>query len=246
VYLTFQYKGVVSVYVTAYYKDGEFYLPVNEMFGTLGIDHNVDSGTLTVSGMYLGERSYLIDFKNHVVKMGKKESLIQAEDFLIKELDYFLKAGVFQKMFGLNFSVDFSNLQLELETPDKMPVVAEFEREQRWSRLERQTPDFEPSFYPLKFDRSLGTIDGGFLDYNLTTIFTPESELLTLSNSIGLEVLGGDLQGNTFGAFSQEQIAFTTQNLRWRFVQRNNPAVQQLYGRTNDLRGYGQQSHNGV
>ncbi len=68
VYLTFQYRGVVSNYVTAYYKDDQFYLPVSELFSLLEINHTVDQGNLIISGVYLGETEYQLDFNNQTAQ----------------------------------------------------------------------------------------------------------------------------------------------------------------------------------
>ncbi|WP_440999229.1 SPOR domain-containing protein [Fodinibius sp. SL11] len=222
VYLTFQYRGVVSNYVTAYYKDNQFYLPVRELFSLLEINHTVDQGTLSISGVYLGETDYQLDFRNQIAKAGGAELELQAEDFLIKEIDYFLKPEVFKKLFGLTFTTNFNNLTLDLETTDKMPVVAAYERKQERKRLDRDEPLFDRSYYPLQYDRNYQTLNGAFLDYNLSAVYSNNSQLFTFSNSLGAEVMAGDVQGNIFGAFSDQQSQLTTQGLRWRYVQRDN------------------------
>ncbi|GEM_PF-480593 len=222
VYLTFQYQGVVSNYVTAYYKDDQFYLPVSELFSLLEINHTVDQGKLTISGVYLGETQYQINFNNQIAEAGDTELQLQADDFLIKEIDYFLKPEVFEQLFGLRFSTNFNALTLDLETSDKMPVVAAYEREQERKQLDREQPLFDRSYYPLQYDRNYQTLNGAFLDYNLSTLYSDNSQMFTFSNSLGAEVLAGDVQGNIFGAFSDQQSQFTTQGLRWRYVQRDN------------------------
>ena len=222
VYLTFQYRGVVSNYVTAYYKDNQFYLPVSELFSLLQINHTVNQGNLLISGFYLGETEYLLDFNNLVARNGDTEIQLQANDFLIKDIDYFLKPEVFKKLFGLTFTTNFNNLTLDLETTDKMPVVAAYEREQERKRLDRDEPLFDRSYYPLQYDRNYQTLNGAFLDYNLSAVYSNNSQLFTFSNSLGAEVMAGDVQGNIFGVFSDQQRQFTTQGLRWRYVQRDN------------------------
>jgi len=223
VYLSFQYRGVVSNYVTTYYKDKQFYLPVSELFNLLKIPHEVKQGNLSITGNYLGEKEFSFDFKKQVARAGDTQLQLSADDFLIKKIDYFVKPEVFQKLFGLKFTTDFNNLTLDLETKDKLPVVAQYEREQKRKQLNRQKPIYQRSHYPLKYDRDYGTIDGAFLDYNVSGIYTGDSRLLTFSNALGMELLGGDVQGNLFGAISNQQSTFTTSGLRWRYVQRNNP-----------------------
>lgn len=234
VYLTFQYRGVVSSYVTTYYKDNQFYLPVSELFNQLNIQHQVDQGTLTISGNYLGEKEFVFDFKNQIARAGDTEIQFQSEDYLVKEIDYFVHPALFEQLFGLKFSTDFNNLTLDLETEDKMPVLAQYEREQERQKINRQKPIYDRSFYPLKYDRNYGTLDGAFLDYNLSGVYTSNSQLFTFSNAVGGELLGGDVQGNIFGSLSNTQNSFTTTGLRWRYVQRNNDYFSSgILGQTN-------------
>ncbi|MDZ7715685.1 MAG: hypothetical protein U5J95_05670 [Balneolaceae bacterium] len=248
VYLTFQYRGVFNVYVTAYYQDDKFYLPVSEIFNALQINQSVDQGNLTVSGTYLGEKEYYFDFSppNPKAQAGSQEVLLNAEDFLIKEIDYFVRPEIFDTLFELNFSIDFNNLNLSLETTDKMPVVAQYEREQKRQQLDRNQTQLQQSYYPLQYDRSYNALDGAFLDYNISSIFTGNTELFLLSNSLGVELAGGDLQGNTFAAFSNNQSSFTTNGLRWRYVQRDNEYfTSAIVGQTNS-EGMGNRSITGV
>ncbi len=238
VYLSFQYRGVVSVYVTTYYKNGQFYLPVSELFNVLQINHNIDQANLTVSGTYLGETEYVFDFHNTVqhqsAKAGDTEISLQAEDYMIKEIDYFVKPYIFEELFGLKFTTDFNNLTLDLETEDKMPVYAQYEREQEREKINRDQPLYDRSYYPLQYDRHFSNLDGTFIDYNLSGVYSQNSQLFTFSNAIGAELLAGDVQGNLFGAFSGDQSTFTTNGLRWRYVQRdNNFFSSAIVGQTN-------------
>jgi len=222
VYLTFQYRGVVNKYVTAYYKNQQFYLPVNELFNVLQINHEVDQGNLVISGSYLGKKDYSINFKNQTAQTSDTQIDLQASDFIIKEIDYFVRPEVFKTLFGLSFSTNFNNLTLDLETPDRMPVVAQYEREQKRQQLNREQPLFNQDYYPLKYERNYSALNGAFLDYNMSAVYSGNSKLFSLSNALGMEFLGGDVQGSMFGTFSEQQSTFTTNGLRWRYVRRNN------------------------
>ncbi|TYP95668.1 hypothetical protein LX73_0983 [Fodinibius salinus] len=222
VYLTFQYRGVVSSYITSYYKDKHFYLPASDIFKQLKIQHEVNNGELTISGNYLSNTPFSLNFKKQIARAGDTRIQLTADDFIIKEIDYFLKPEVFKKMFGLEFTTNFNSLTLDLQTNDKMPVMAQYEREQKRKRIDRQQPLYNQPHYPLKYKRNYSTLNGAFLDYNFSAIHTDNSQLFTFNNSMGAELLGGDIQGTVFGSISDQQRSFTTSNLRWRYVQRNN------------------------
>lgn len=57
VYLTFQYRGVIGNYVTAYYKDDQFYLPVSELFPSLRLTTTSTRGTFRSRDYTLGKPS---------------------------------------------------------------------------------------------------------------------------------------------------------------------------------------------
>lgn len=222
VYLTFQYRGIFNVYVTAYYKDDAFYLPVNELFNLLKIPHQVKQGTLTITGTYPDETPFSINFKTLTATIGGEQQRLAPENLMIREIDYFMRPVVFERLFGLHFTTSFNNLTLDLTADHTVPAVAQYEREQKRQSLDSSRPLYERSHYPLKYGRSYSTLDGAFVDYNISAIYSNSSQLYTFGNSIGAEVLAGDVQGNLFGAFSSRQQSFTTSGLRWRYVNRNS------------------------
>lgn len=248
VYLTFQYQGVVGVYITAYYQNDKFYLPVSELLSALKIHKEVKPGSLSITGNYLDEASYYFNFRsgNPRAGAGDKEIKLRADDYLIKEVDYFVRPYIFEELFGLNFTVDYNNLMLQLETEDKMPVVAQYEREQKRKQLNRAKLSFSESYYPLKYNRNYSTLDGAILDYNISSIYSSTSRLITLNNSIGAEVLGGDVQGSLFGALSDQQQSFRTNNLRWRYVRRNSDFLSNIIAGQTNSEGIANRSITGI
>ncbi|HET6527558.1 MAG TPA: SPOR domain-containing protein [Balneolaceae bacterium] len=246
VYLSFQYRGIVSSYVITYYKDEQFYLPVNELFNLLKVHHQVNQGKLSISGNFLGNKEFTFDFKNFTVHAGDVELRFRADDFIIGQMDYFVKPFVFEQLFGLEFKVDFNTLTLRLQTKDKMPVVVKYRRKQNRERLNRKKPVYARSYSPLKYPRNYSALDGAFLDYNLSAVYTGDSRLFTFSNALGAEFLGGDVQGNIYGALSAQQSTFTTAGLRWRFVQRNNDYFSSLVAGQTHSEGIAGRSFTGI
>ena len=53
--------------------------------------------------------------------------------------------------------------------------------------------------------------------------------LTKAAHTEGAEVAGGDLEGSAFGSYSGGFSNFTTNNLRWRYVMRNNDYLSQIY-----------------
>ncbi len=236
VYLSFRYRGVVNNVVIAVYREDQFYLPVTELFTYLEIDRKSDFSNLSVSGNYLADQTpYEINFDRSFIEFGDSEIQLTNEDFLITDFDFYLKPKFFEEIFGLAFDVDFNNLALNLDTDFEVPVLARVQRAQK-----RQLADanrFQKENYPIRYGREKPIFDFGFVDYNLGANIS-DVNIYNYSTNVGMQLLGGDLQGTAFGTRTENFNSFITNNLRWRYFFENNRAL------TNVI--IGQTSSNGL
>ncbi len=230
VYLTFRYKGAVNRVITAYYKNGRFYLPVVSLFELLGIDHQAKPTDFSVEGFYLNiENKYSLYFRDtkHYTIFADERYELPFKTFLIKELDYYLVPAKFQQIFGLNFSVNFNALSLELKTDKAMPVVAALKRKRQRELI--QDLSFGHENYPLLFGRDRSWLAGGYLDYTLSANITSAANVYTYGFNLGAEALGGDVEGQIFGSYSSDFSTFRVNNLRYHFVtDKGNPYITQF------------------
>lgn len=225
-FLSFRYRGVGDVVVIAMYSDGEIYLPTTELFELLGIYYQTDSKNLRVHGHYLeSDRPYEIHFNNRTATLDGEQTDFSIDDMLIDELDFYLSPEVFEEVFGLEFIIDMSGLVLRLQTDETMPVVERLERRRRREQIDRG--DRMRELHPKQFERDRSLLAGGFLDYSFTGNVSDQTNNYSYTGSIGAEVLGGDVQGNLFGSWSQTSSSFTTSGLRWRYVFEDQPWLTQ-------------------
>ncbi|WP_445665811.1 hypothetical protein [Fodinibius sp. AD559] len=229
IFLSFTYRNFFERVITAYYEDGTYYLPVSEIFSSLKISHEVDNGSLSIEGFYLDpDNNFHFDFSNYEVILENKGTFrYDSSKMLVKELDFYVSLDVLSEVFDLNFSVDMNNLLLQLETPNTLPIVEEYERQRRRERQEKAS--IGQSYHPLVFERDRTFFGGGFFDYSLTSIINETQNSYTYNFDLGTEVAGGDLEGSAFGSYSGGSSNFTTNNLRWRYVMRNNDYLSQIY-----------------
>jgi hypothetical protein len=229
IFLSFTYRNFFERVITAYYEDGTYYLPVSEIFSSLKISHQVDNGSLTIEGFYLDpDNNFRFDFSNYEVTLENKGTFrYDASKMLVKELDFYVSLDVLSEVFDLNFTVDLNNLLLQLETPNTLPIVEEYERQRRRERQEKAS--IGQNYHPLVFERDRTFFGGGFFDYSLTSIINETQNSYTYNFDLGAEVAGGDLEGSAFGNYSGGSSNFTTNNLRWRYVMRNNDYLSQIY-----------------
>jgi hypothetical protein len=228
VYLTFRYQNLVNIYIISTYRDGDFFMPQSELFRNLNVDARIDYAANSVTGEFMDIGTYVIDLDNLRATLADREIDLTADDFIISELDIFLHPDIFQDLFDFDFSVDFNNLRLYLDTPHTLPIETRQERErQRRNALRSRTDPFT-GFYDLRYDRQRQNFNGGFLDYNLSANFTEGNNSYLYNTGIGMEVLGGDLQGHIFGNWSRQSSSLRSNNLRWQYALENESLLTQI------------------
>ncbi len=225
VYFTMRYRGVGRMMVMGYYRDGDILLPVSELFSAFLIPHDLDLSAPSISGHYLSEdRPFQIRFDDFFAEAGDTRIDLNADDFYVDELDFFLQAELFDALFDMDFQVDLSNLILSLSTPHTLPVVEKLERRRMRDRYEPY--QILRDDYELLYDRERKWLNGAMLDYTLTSnIASHNSNIYNYNLRGGAEVLGGDLQGTVRGTASDDFHTYQTSDLRWRYAMPGNPWV---------------------
>ena len=249
VFLDFRYRGLVNTAITSYYNSEhqQFYLPAAELFSLLEIPHKVDNQVFTIRGT-IGEPAteFLINFNQHTVTYRNETHAFSKQDFLVKELDFFVAPQVLNSVFDLTFSIDFNNLGLTLESEHPLPVDRALERKRKRERSLNNRNRVSTTDHPLRYGRDRKIFNGGFLDYGLTSNINQGTNLYLYNFSLGTEILGGDLQGTALGSYTKSSSVFRTDDFRWRYVMRNNPYVTQIKVGQNISNGMTSRSHTGI
>ncbi len=225
VYLTFRYQNVLNIYVTALYEEEQFYLPVSDLMNALQIDITVNLAEESVSGRFPEIGTYRLNFRTGEALAGDRQLLLDADDFIVDELDYYVRPEILRELFDLDFSVNFRNLSLSLTAGITLPIVEQRERERRRERQLRARPDFDREYHPLRYDRNHQVFNAGFIDYNLTANISESLNSYLFNTSLGTELLGGDLQGRIFGNWSRESYTLRSSNLRWQYGTRESSLI---------------------
>jgi len=223
VYLSFRYLGVIDEIMVAIAKDGEFYYPLTELFELFAINYTLSAKSFSVSGYYLDEdNTYLLDFANFAAYVKADKTTLYASDFLIKDVDFYVKAKVLEDLFALNLKIDLSRLVLKLETPHVLPIISRHENRRSQQRRMQYT-QVSDEWYPLMVNRDPRILDGGFLDYTLFSTASKNNTNLNLNTSIGSELLFGDVQGNIITTTNAFGTSAKASGFRWRYVQDESP-----------------------
>lgn len=246
VYLTFRYQNLFNVYVTAYYLDDRFYLPHYELFRLLEIHAVPDLAQQRVHGRFPELGDYEINYRTGIAHIAADRFELRAEDHLVSDMDYYLRAELFYELFGLDFEINFSNLSLRLESEHTMPIVTRQERERRRQRALRTERSIVYDYYPLEFNRNRQIFNAGFLDYNLTANLSQDVNSYLFNTSIGSELIGGDLQGSIFGNWSRTSSSLRSSNLRWQYGFHDSEWVTRLTVGQTSSRGLTPTAYTGV
>ncbi len=225
VYLNFSYSlGLVNSIVTAIYVEPKVYLPVSEIFRLLKINYTFDKNSGTITGFYIDQkRKYEMNFRMRRAFVDTTHFHIESEEFYFYTLDAYITPSVFERLFRLRFRIDLSHLTLSLETEEELPIIAEKKREQRQKMLENQTAT--PIDYPLLFPRNKYLLNGGFLDYSLTTATTKKYNSYGYDIRSGSIVAGGDLELSANGYYKTLATSNMSMEGRWRYVIDNTPYI---------------------
>ncbi len=201
--VNFKYAGLINQPTTAYYINGNVFIPVGEIFDLLLIDNKIDKTNKNISGFYiLPEEKYLIDFLSDRAKRGDSLFIFTDRDFVEKDFDFFVNTNLLETIFDVSLVVDFSNLTVTVSSSKNLPVFQKYLREKSYTTTLKEE-ETEPS---TKFiHREKSNLSGGVFDYSLTSTFNKGIQpYTTYQFGTGGELLGGNAQIVTGGSLFQK------------------------------------------
>jgi hypothetical protein len=248
VLLTFRHQAIGNIYVNSLYdsKTDKTFLPVIELFSLFEINYKGNAAARSVSGNFITpDNPYSINLSTLRIQIGKNSFPITPDDFRLGETDFYLAPEIFEKVFGLNFTVNVAQLMLTLETKLKLPIEERLAREHARTNMENKGLYRED--FPLGYDRKRAVFSGGMLDYSITGNYAKESQGLGYTFTGGMELLGGDVQGTVYGSnTSSGSTSLSTSGLRWRYALRDNKMLSSITAGQINTTGLQQLSIKGI
>ncbi|MBW7888045.1 MAG: hypothetical protein H3C35_06755 [Bacteroidetes bacterium] len=236
-------QGNVQTSIPSLYENGQFYLSLDDICRTLGIFMQYDSAFTSAAGFYLTEANrFRINFAEGNTEIGARHDTLPASESASDRLHWYLLPSVFERMFSLTFTVDFSSLSISLVTNVTLPVVQAVERERQLKYL--QTVHQEKISYPLLFPLERTIVQPGVLDYSLTANRLGNKNSYGYQFGAGSELFGGDINAELIGDVEQNRSSFSSQAV-WRYpFEKEFPLTQLQIGNINsggilprDMRG---------
>lgn len=230
VLLTLTYPGFGTVYVNSLYDESsnESFLPVMELFSLFEIYWEKSTEGFTINGNLLNPSTpYSINLQTNNITIGQKNFPLLPDDFRIGVADYFLSPGVFERVFGISFTVNISHLVLSIRSAPRFPIDERLARERARNRRDSQQLIREQ--FPLSFDRERTILGGAMIDYSVAKGISANAQSLGYIFTGGIEVLGGDLQGTITGHESNiSSSTLISNNLRWRYAINDNSFISSI------------------
>ncbi len=231
VFLTFKYGNVVNIPLIAYKRDEKLYLPVKTLFSALKIYFEDDTDSKTMTGFYINpSNKYSLDFGKNDFNVNLKKINLNKNEYYSNRFsdEYYLTPGAFEKIFGMEFTVNYRKLILRLNSKILLPVY-----ERKLSRLnfdifKNREKKFEfGQFFPNQRD----LLTFGFLDYNLSSSINKNAS----TNSgyyfgISSALLGGEANFSVNGTAIDSKVINDRIDWNWRYGMFNDYLTQIVLG----------------
>ena len=223
--LRLRYLPWVDALMMAIHKDGAFYFPASELLRRVGIVSELRHSEQRLSGFYLRPQTpYLIDLNLRVANVGDRSVEIRDGEALSGELDLFLAAAFFERLFGWRVAVDPRSLEVRIESREPLPIAAAAMRLQR-----TRGEVLLDTSSAVNFGRERRILYGGALDYSVRAEGSNGGVQRALDVTIGAEVLGGDFQTRFQGGDGLHSgPALHASEFRWRHVVKNSAVLSQV------------------
>lgn len=218
VYLSLRYQGVIDEIVVAYYTGKDFYLPLTGLFDIFAINYEFDPASLAISGFFIHpDNEYILDFTAQTAVIGGDTLELNINNFMIKELDFFLSPKIFSDVFGIGLDIDLGRLSIGLKTSQVLPIIQRQTERYRQEQRRLSGSGNNTEYYQLINGRDARVLDGALFDYSMFSTFTEDRKNANLSLNLGGELLYGDIQGTLLGSVNQDIRSVIPTNFRWRY-----------------------------
>ena len=126
-----KYKNyILSQGILAENKNGKILYPIKSIAGILHTELKKE-GPGIYSGQTYGNEKVKFDFNRGEIQRGKEVFLFSKDDFLNKDGEDYISSKVFNNIYGSDLKLNYSEMQVELETDKSFPVIEEIERSNR-------------------------------------------------------------------------------------------------------------------
>lgn len=203
-------SGSLTDGLIAYSYPDRLSLPLTQFMEALNIPIRMQRETGIASGWYITpSQRFVIDVPNRLLSISGRETDANWDRIEVRDGDIYVDSAAIKEWLGLKFQVVTSQMQIRIDTDQKIPLVDRLKRHRKWQRLARPTELDDGSETPL-FDPPYAWIDWPAVDNNLRWRLTrnnggtervTEYDLLATGDFLQMT---GALSANFYGSSSGE------------------------------------------
>ncbi|MCP5061017.1 MAG: hypothetical protein GY936_00945 [Ignavibacteriae bacterium] len=245
IYFNLKYFGILNEIIIAKFNDDKVYLPILELLSMLQINHNVEIDEKIISGKVSldSQEEFEINFEKSIFTNYKSNNIIEKDDFIETELEYYLTPKLIDEILGLNLKVDFRRLHIKVRSTNT-PIYERLINEKELSVY--QNSQISKS-YPLLFGRERKLFNGLLVNYSLSGNYTKnQNSLYSYQLGVGAEILGGDFQFFNSQSYIKNKFQYSKTDARWRYAFLKNNYLSSVTFGNNNATGLLQYQFNGI
>lgn len=210
--------------VNAIRLNNDVLLPLSEFFDLAEIRFQIPSPGLFDAILQPGNLHLIIDSKTDSLTLAKRTIAAPPNSLLGKDGEVYLSSALLGSLLNVRFVIDWSDLNVAVADPDRLPMGRRIAREAARSSLSASETGVRPEL-ALTLDRRHW--NGMVFDYSL---LSPAKDAINggaFATALGMDVLGGSLEMGlaTEGRLDEGQ---TRADLSWAGVWRQNRWIKQL------------------
>jgi hypothetical protein len=209
----FEIQRTLAEDIVAQYGGSKVYLPLVKILRLLEMKVEMKDNRTRYRGHLMHKNdAFDVDLNKGRVRSSLGEFELSPTDYLVGDMDVYIKSELFNEVFGLPVTFDFSLLRAYIPYRKSFPIIKRQLREQRHKVLAQRGEDQIES-HRVPHQREL--LGGGVVDWTLSTNpVGPGGSFGQMKT--GAVVLGGDLEwnmaGNSRSGFDSDQMRG-----RWRY-----------------------------
>ncbi|HUV30043.1 MAG TPA: hypothetical protein VMY05_02965 [Acidobacteriota bacterium] len=222
--VSFEVPRLLQQDVFVQYDGRTVYLPVVEMLTILDLSIAADFTEKTISGFVIDEKNrFRIDLNTFEVQAREGVYHLLASEFYMGRSDLYVRVDLFEQLFGLPVTFDFSLLRVLMPLSEDLPAYRKLERQAKRKKLQRTKAALNDV---LRLAQERDYLKGGVIDW-VVGANPLERDGQYYDLSMGGMVLGGDayigMAGNSRSRFDTDR--FTG---RWHYFLDNGPYITQV------------------
>jgi len=160
--------------ISAYEFEEEIYISLVELANSLSFPIEFDEDLSSFSGWYFKPNYNIkIDIKNKNISLKGDKKPLDKKDFLEYEEEFYINRKSLEKWLEIKLKFDYSQLTIDVESPNKFAFVANLERKRRWKsintdsdKIESKYPFHKIDYSDLNFPNSTVTLGSSYLSSN--------------------------------------------------------------------------------